>query len=303
MMRRGGSVRFEDFFVREEDCLVALYKAKWPNGFRCPRCGHGKAFTIRTRRLPLYECTSCSKQTSLIAGTVLEGSRTTLLKWFRAIYWLSHQPYTNALQLSRIIEVTYKTSWLICHKIREAMTRAESERFLTGLVHVEFDELYKRCVPSFDVHHQEQPVIIGGSRNEQGEFDTIIIRHQSKAMWTNRFVGLDTHKFIASYVDLNAIVHAPPSTKRINYKSNIRLKRTNRELERWLAQTFLGIGPKHLQRYIDQFCYLYNRRLDEIWDQLVRICASTRVLKYPDLIARNPYARTHKGPMISSQVG
>lgn len=96
----------------EEACIRVLYEAKWPDGFRCPRCGHGHAYSIATRKLPLYECSQCSKQTSLIVGTIFQGTRTPLHLWFQAI-WLHSRPLSiNALQLSKKIHVTYKTAWL-----------------------------------------------------------------------------------------------------------------------------------------------------------------------------------------------
>ncbi|WP_373232266.1 transposase, partial [Cohnella sp.] len=87
----------------EDECIQALFEAKWPNGFRCPRCEHTLAYLISTRRLPLYECKSCHQQTSLTVGTIFEGSRTPLHLWFQALFLHTQTNSVNALQLSQII--------------------------------------------------------------------------------------------------------------------------------------------------------------------------------------------------------
>lgn len=120
----------------EQDCMLALYKSKWPDGFRCPRCAHHEAYRIATRKLPLFECKNCRTQTSLIAGTIMEGTRTPLSSWFLAISLLAAPNGINAKQLARTISVTYKTAWLICHKIRHAMRCAEQKSLLTGVVRI-----------------------------------------------------------------------------------------------------------------------------------------------------------------------
>lgn len=113
-------------FPTEASCVPVLFSYKWPHGFRCPNCRHPHAYVIRTRRLPLYECGSCRHQTSLTAGTIFEGSRTSLRKWIAAI-WLVANPKEgiNAVRLRSIIDVTYKTAWAMLHKIRTAISCAD----------------------------------------------------------------------------------------------------------------------------------------------------------------------------------
>ena len=123
-------------FPTELSCIPLLYQLKWPTGFICPRCQHSHAYKIQTRRLPLFECCACRHQTSLIAGTIMERSRTPLHKWFTALWLVSRSDIgIHAVRLSSIIQVTYKTAWLMLHKIRVTMGRADSLRPLSGKVH------------------------------------------------------------------------------------------------------------------------------------------------------------------------
>jgi Transposase zinc-ribbon domain len=62
-------IEFMQLYPDEEDCRRAIFEHRWPDGFVCPRCGHGIAWFLRGRGL--YECARCHYQGSLTAGTVL----------------------------------------------------------------------------------------------------------------------------------------------------------------------------------------------------------------------------------------
>ena len=101
--------QFQQQFPTEEACRDYFFSKKWPSGFSCPQCGHSHAYITSTRRLPLYQCLQCHHQTSLTAGTIMAGSRTSLHKWLTAIFLISRtEQGTNAVALSKIISVTYK---------------------------------------------------------------------------------------------------------------------------------------------------------------------------------------------------
>jgi hypothetical protein len=69
-------IEFMQMYPSEEDCRQAIFEHRWPQGFRCRRCGHERAWRLRGRSL--YECTSCHYQGSLTAGTIFHGARTDL---------------------------------------------------------------------------------------------------------------------------------------------------------------------------------------------------------------------------------
>jgi len=117
-----------------DELIRFFYRMKWPDGFRCPRCLHPRAYTIRGRSLPLYQCMQCRHQTSLKAGTVLEKSRTPLEKWAEAIRAMSRLHSINAVQLMTKIRVTYKTAWSMLRKLRQSLHAMDSGQPLTGRV-------------------------------------------------------------------------------------------------------------------------------------------------------------------------
>jgi len=285
----------------EEDCAFALFRAKWPSGFRCPGCGHPKAYRIDTRRLPLYECANCRKQTSLIVGTVLEGSRTPLTSWFRAIRLHASPEGINALQLSTIIAVTYKTAWLMCHKIRHAMSRAEASLLLSGLVKVT-TAIY--CYQASTKHHfswhdREQSVLVGVSEIHPGWYKRIKIKLQNKHAFHRKHDLPEAPQFIAQNVAARArssVVIMSLQKRNGDY----RVTRIANEAQRRLGELYRGIGPKHLQAYLDQYCYERNWRGSSMLSNLLRHCALTKTIIYRQLIARpSPVAATPTAPIAA----
>ena len=77
-------LEFNARFGTDEQCREYLFRACWPDGFRCDGCGHDHAYTLRTRLV--YECVACRKQHSLLAGTIFEQTKTALARWFLAIH-------------------------------------------------------------------------------------------------------------------------------------------------------------------------------------------------------------------------
>lgn len=292
----GKITSFEDFcnyFNNENDCIKALFEAKWPNGFRCPRCAHTIAHLISTRRLPLYECKSCHKQTSLIVGTVMEGSRTPLHLWFQALYLHTQLRGINALQLSKIIDVTYKTAWLICHKIRHVMSHSESHNLLSGIVRISDAVYSKQLKTCFEWHKHEQSLLIGSAETQSGEITCIKIKKQPKKPIVSRFEIPNATLFLLENVCPSSASRAI-ITNRLGRGSNKALVQKGHEVTRWLAWTFRGIGPKHLQAYLDQFCYILNQQQAALpmFVKLLTECAAIPTINYLVLTGSSPVERS-----------
>ena len=130
---------FDAWFGSEDACRRYLARLRWPSGFTCPHCGaRGKAW--RTKR-GLFHCASCQGQTSVIAGTIFEGTRKPLRLWFLAMWFVTSQKHgANAMGLQRVLGLrSYETAWAWLHKLRRAMVRPRRDR-LKGSVEV--DESY-----------------------------------------------------------------------------------------------------------------------------------------------------------------
>src|SRR5690349_14432281 len=138
MVQRPGSLpEFEARFPDDAACARWLFGRRWPDGFRCPGCGHDKGWELGRGAL-LVECARCRRQTSVTAGTVLHGSHLGLRTWFLAA-WLvaTHRNGISARQLWLQLGLgSYKTAWLLLRKLRRAMVDPDREP-LAGLVEVD----------------------------------------------------------------------------------------------------------------------------------------------------------------------
>jgi len=272
----------------ESACIQMLLEARWPNGFQCPNCGNSRAYRTSTRRLPLFQCTACGSQTSLISGTILEGSRTPIRLWLLAIFLHSSPDGINAMQLQSLIGTTYKTAWLICHKIRHAMSHADRQRLLGNIVRINFAQYGRPYNPTVFRHPQEQPLLIGGSLNEEGHFSYIKIKQAVEECFYPQYTcPLNKHPFIRKHVspDAEEIVAV---TVKFSRTRNLRLIDLSRRASLWIHFQFRGIGPKHLQAYLDQYCFGYNITVQKVsaFHTLLSMSASAPTITYPQLIKK-----------------
>lgn len=127
-------------FGTEEQCAQAVFLARWPEGFRCPRCQSSAHCRIGPGGR-LYQCNACHHQTSLIAGTLFASTKLPLTTWFLALYLISQaKTGLSSLALRRQLGVSYPTAWLMHHKIMDAMAQRDSTHRLHGAV--QLDDAY-----------------------------------------------------------------------------------------------------------------------------------------------------------------
>jgi transposase-like protein len=125
-------VSMPEFFARygsEDQCAAALRAMRWPDGFRCPRCDSAEHYVVGHGARRLFQCQGCRHQTSLTAGTVLDSTKLPLRTWFLAIYLVSQDKTgLSSLALMRHLGTTYRTAWLVHHKLMAAMAELSTAR-------------------------------------------------------------------------------------------------------------------------------------------------------------------------------
>jgi len=118
----------------------------WPQGPVCPHCGvidQATGLKGKSHRAGLYQCNACRKPFSVTVGTLYERSHVPLNKWLGATHlMMASKKGMSALQISRMIGVTYKTSWFLCHRIRESLRETNPEPMGGEGMTVEADETY-----------------------------------------------------------------------------------------------------------------------------------------------------------------
>lgn len=268
---------FDEFvrnFYTEEQCRDYLFKLRWPDGFICPKCGGEICWSIGDT---LFEC-RCGRQTSVIAGTIFQGTRRPLKAWFTAIWWVTTQKNgASAEGLKQVLGLkSYETAWAWLHKIRTAMVRSDRTK-LSGTVEV--DDFY--------LGGEEHDGSTGGRGTGNKILVTVAIElHESGKLGRARLgVVADASKaslqsFIKNNIELGSkiitdgwVSYASLPNEGYEHEVYIQNKAETEEeklphvhliislLKRWLLGTHQGaISEKHIQSYLDEYVFRFNRR-------------------------------------------
>lgn len=279
--------------------LNYLYSLKWANGFCCPRCGYGACFVIQTRKQPLYECKSCKHHTTLTAGTIFEKTRTCLSTWFAAIFLVSHDKRgVSATLVANELEISCQTAWTMLQKIRKAMTDRDAPYILSGLV--ELDDFYIGAPTENGKRGRgtdKNQVLVALSKNKKGH--PLYVKMKVIANMKKETVG----DFSMQHIEKNSHVitdaHGTfPTLETKGYTVEAKKFDAKRmpehlkwihtiisNLKSFVSGTFHGLDARHLQRYLDEFCYRFNRRkyTGELFNRLLQACLSTKTITYPEL--------------------
>lgn len=264
---------FERRFSTDAACREYLAQLRWPDGFRCPRCGHGRACPIRVTYL---QCAGCRHQASVTAGTIFQDAKKPLRLWFRAIWYVTSQKNgASALGLQRILGIrSYVTAWTWLHKLRRAMVRPGRDR-LRGVVEV--DETYLGGLEEgVSGRETTRKALIAVAAEEDGAgIGRIRLRHIPDAS------ACSLHTFVLASVEAGSVVHTDGwegynGIEEFGYKRKTtvlarrrkkphelmpRVHRVASLLKRWLLGTHQGaISHEHLDYYLDEFTFRFNRR-------------------------------------------
>lgn len=265
---------FTVMFPDELACSSYLEQLRWPLRFCCPCCGtEGEAWRQTRGRLL---CRRCRHQTSVSAGTILEKTRTPLTTWFEAAWLLTTAKNgLSAKTLERTLGVSYRTAWTMLHRFRVAMVRAERGQ-LRG--HVEVDETLvggvdKRGTPGRGA--SKEVVVIAVEVLDPKGFGRIRMRSIPSA------AGVHLVGFVCDVVAPGSEVHTDAwhGFDALSKKDYVRritnlsqsgdpahvvmpgVHRVASLLKRWILGTHQGsIAAEHLQGYLEEFTFRFNRR-------------------------------------------
>jgi transposase-like protein len=287
-------IEFSDRFASDEACVEYLAGLRWPGGFVCPRCGHVTGWP--TARGTIF-CQGCRRQTSVTAGTIFHKTHLPLRCWFLAM-WLACTQKTglSAKGLQRELGLgSYRSAWLMLQKLRQAMVRAGRDR-LQGSV--ELDETY--------IGGEETGVI--GRRLVGKALVVIAVELDGRKIGRVRLRHVPDGSagsllpFVAEAVEPGAQIHTDGwvGYSRLahaggGYRHRVTHVRGDHELalgafprvhlvasllKRWLGATHQGrVSHKHLQRYLDEFSFRFNRRRSRHVGQLFHRLAEQLVLR------------------------
>jgi transposase-like protein len=302
-------IEFDRRFPTEQGCREYLMKLRWPDGFVCPRCQGREAWLTKRG---LLVCAKCQYQASLTAGTIFQDTRKPLTVWFKAIWWVTTQKNgASALGLQRILGLrTYYTAWTWLHKLRRAMVRPGRDK-LSG--RVEVDETYLGGLEEGVRGRQTNKkalVVVGAEEDGRGT-GRIRLRRIPDASQAS------LHGFIHMNIEPGSVVHTDGwdgYNGLDGYRHKATVLRGSKEsasellprvhqvvslLKRWLLGTHQGaVSPEHLDYYLDEFTFRFNRRgshsRGKLFYRLLQQAVEIEPTPYKDLIQHVKTGPEHK---------
>jgi transposase-like protein len=286
--------QFQRLFPDDKACAAYLEKARWEDGFICPRCGVKREPYRFATRPGILRCKGCRRDVALAAGTIMERTHSPLTTWFWGAYLVSSlTPGLSAVQFQRQIGLSrYETAFQILHKLRAGMIRPDRGRIgghLRRGGHIEIDDTWIGSTTRKSQSAREQALVVAAVevfQQEPKEGRALPRRSKWHAGRLRMEVlrdgrTLSLSGFVEAAVELHSLVvtddcpgYATLAERGYRHRivsesdepemaedslSMVRLIFLN--LRSWLSGTHHGVSQKHLQAYLNEFAFRFNRRM------------------------------------------
>ena len=265
---------FMEWFPDNKACLDYLEKLRWPNGFTCPVC-NASAQPWRQTRSRLV-CSSCHHQASITSGTIFEKTHVPLTTWLEVAWHMTTAKNgLSAKTVQRTVGTSYRTAWKMLHQYRIAMVRSERKK-LSGTV--EIDETLVGGIEHGGKRGRgtsKAVVVVAIELKEPKGFGRIRMQYIPDAS------GESLIPFVCNTVELgttvqtdgwggynqlkeNGYLHQITVLSSTNDPAHVSMPGVHRVaslLKRWILGTHQGsIRIEHLQSYLEEFTFRFNRR-------------------------------------------
>lgn len=264
-------MEFSDWFDTEEACREYLVRLRWPDGVRCPHCSATEVWSMKA---PFYRCAECGYDFTVTAGTLFADTHKPLRLWFEAIWYITNQKSgTSALGVQRVLGLgSYRTAWNWMHKLRRAMVRAGRDR-LAGVVEVDETFLGGPRPGKRGRGAAGKTLVLIAAQADGRKIGRIRLARVSDASAATLESAVQQAIEVGSrlqtddwsgYRGLRSLGYQHEVIRPAAELGNNLLPRANRIaslLKRWLLATHQGaVHPEHLDYYLDEFTFRFNRR-------------------------------------------
>ncbi|MEH0152750.1 IS1595 family transposase [Limibacter armeniacum] len=293
-------IEFITHFPDEESCKKEMHRLREKQGITCKKCGGQNHHWCSS--IEMWQCKSCRFRTSLKSGTVLENSKLPLQTWFLCLHLMSStkKPF-SALEVQRQLgQKRYEPVWAMMHKIRAAMGKRDSHYQLEQSIELD-DAFFKQVLPKGDPR-LEEPVKRGKGSQRQAKVMVMVEsepiespkkgkKHRSCGYLKMQVVDDLTSDTVLKVVreNISSQVHATTDSapcfdrltecikehtktfERKPYKVLPWVHTAISNAKRYLLASYHMISEKHMQKYLDEFCYKFNRRYfnEHLFDRLL----------------------------------
>ena len=275
-------IEFQEQFSTEKKCELYLEKVKWGKGFKCSKCGCSEHYRYTKNGRIFYRCKSrsCRHRNHLLVGTMFEGTKLSLRKWFLAIYFMTQGKKGISTQdLMRKLGVNKKTARLTKLKIMSVMESREQCQQLESFIQI--DDAYYGGTHKGKAgrgSENKQAFLIAVSTDEEGH------SHKAKIEVVKSFTKEAVAKFSKKFIEKGAKVlsdalgafnfftesddyeyeqiNMGKGEKNENYKKFNAINTLISNLKNFIGGMHHSVTEKYLQKYFAEFQYRFNRRFD-----------------------------------------
>ena len=272
---------FDDFMKQygtEDKCRDQLFKLRWPNGLECPLCGNKTYCEIHARKV--FQCNRCHHQTSVTAGTIFHSTNLPLTKWLLAMFLITQSKNgISAMELSRQMGVSYNAAWRVKHKLMQVMLERDSSKPISG--RIEIDDSYlgaKRVtgkrgrgagrktpfVAAVETTDDKKPLRIKLSRIK-GFSKQEIKRWSMHHLTSGCMVVSDGYACFKAVANAGCR-HSPYTVgggkQAVDHPAFKWVNTILGNVKNALKGTYHSISKKHIPRYLAEFQYRFDRRID-----------------------------------------
>ena len=303
------------FLTDEAAAQDALANLRWPNGVQCPLCEGGKkvyevSYTTTARGKETvrkqWKCGACRKKFSVTSRSIFEGAHIPVGKWIYAIFMMcSSKKGISANQLARELQISYKSAWFMCHRVREAMLQEPLAGMLgQGGGIVELDETYVGGKKKNNRHKARtdkagKKTAVMTLIDREGDVKTVKVPNVRKGTLQSlakpivdksanivtdahlSYEGLDEHFHSHHTVD-----HSQTYVRGIIFHTNF-AESYHSLLKRGIIGTFHHVSDKHLPRYLAEFDRRWNTKGDRDGARTANVIetAFSKRIKFRDIVA------------------
>jgi transposase-like protein len=272
-----------DSFPDEQSCIDHLREIRWRDGEFCPYCGDNRIYHFSNRKM--FKCGACRQRFSIKVGTIFEDTKLPLHKWFMAIWMITNHPKGIAsTTLAKDLKITQKTAWFVLHRLRHA---SQTKSFNAPLKGKEKNKHAKDRKGG--TQGGAGKAVVLGIVERDGELSAEHVSdHKAKTLQGQVRQNVTKGSAVLTDEDKTFVGFGKDYTHlAVNHSAGkyVRLRgfvHTNSIESVWalLKRQIIGIhhwvSPKHLQRYVDEMTWRYNRHDIKVTPRMNELSAASR---------------------------
>ncbi len=271
-------------FHDADKARVWLEARLWKDGPICPHCGVVDEATLMkgdTTRPGLYQCNACREPFTVTVGTLYERSKVPLNKWLAATHlMMASKKGMSALEIGRLLGLSKKTAWFLCHRIRESLRQTDLEPLGGKGKIVEIDETFIGGLEK-NKHRKQRKHVGTGGAGKEAVFSLVERDGRVQSHHVASVTAKTLRPIIEAQVDGKTYVMtdegATAKSLGKEFKKHGMVNHSIGEyvrgdihtntiegyfsiLKRGVYGTFHHVSQQHLKRYLAEFDYRYNER-------------------------------------------